>query len=459
MKKKIRLQICFCMLSLTFVFSCTKLEQASFPLLTTNDTTATFYYELVKNNTTTLRYSGSKGPTTNSRYFAYFSIGLYEIAINSDPSYKSLEGQLQGLTGVPKPEPGKEYSFTIAMIAFSDSLFQSIYTQEFFYDPVSSHQYVLNNLQPLLEKQLGGYSKEVIERSWAFGQRMAAAIFEWSKTDGGFGVALYPFDNQFVFPSGDSYWIPPLRGQISATTPLTPYWGKNRKFVAANETIPVPSIEPFSKDTSSRYYKMYRYVYDHPKPATVEEDRKAYWWADDPIESFSPPGHSYIMASQISRDQKASLVKAAASGAAVAIAVADAFSVCWKAKMTYFNERPSTYLKKHIDATFNNYWPEPPFPAFPSGHSTQSAACAKVLEQWYGVNTPFTDITNSNEYRFFPNFVYIDYTRSYPNFWAAALEAGESRIIGGIHTEQDNLVGLDLGTKVAQNVNLLKWRN
>ena len=39
-------------------------------------------------------------------------------------------------------------------------------------------------------------------------------------------------------------------------------------------------------------------------------------------------------------------------------------------------------------------------------------------------------------------------TRSYDGFWAAAAEAGKSRIYGGIHWEFDNAEGLASGRKL-----------
>jgi len=47
--------------------------------------------------------------------------------------------------------------------------------------------------------------------------------------------------------------------------------------------------------------------------------------------------------------------------------------------------------------------------------------------------------------------------RTYPNLWSVAVETAESRFYGGIHTPQDNKVGLEQGVIVAQNIINLKW--
>ena len=41
---------------------------------------------------------------------------------------------------------------------------------------------------------------------------------------------------------------------------------------------------------------------------------------------------------------------------------------------------------QHIDQRWESFWPDPPFPAFPSGHAIQAAAAATVLTDLYGDN-------------------------------------------------------------------------
>ena len=43
-------------------------------------------------------------------------------------------------------------------------------------------------------------------------------------------------------------------------------------------------------------------------------------------------------------------------------------------------------------------------------------------------------------------------TRKFDSFWAAAEEAGQSRIYGGIHWQFDNTEGLAIGKNLAQYV-------
>ncbi|MCB0847900.1 MAG: phosphoesterase, partial [Bacteroidetes bacterium] len=48
--------------------------------------------------------------------------------------------------------------------------------------------------------------------------------------------------------------------------------------------------------------------------------------------------------------------------------------------------------------------------------------------------------------------------RHFTNFWEIATETANSRFFGGIHTPQDNEVGLRKGARIAGNVNELNWK-
>jgi membrane-associated phospholipid phosphatase len=240
---------------------------------------------------------------------------------------------------------------------------------------------------------------------------------------------------------------------------LHPHWGENRTFITADGTLPIPAIMPFSTDTVSEYYKMYKAVYDKDPLLTRDEREIAAWWGDDPTETFSPPGHSYYIATLLIKKSEADMIKAAEAYARTGIAVADAFIDCWKVKTTYFNERPSSYVRSYIDPAWVQFWPEPPFPAFPSGHAIQSAAAATVLTDIFGENFSFTDDAHEGHRRYdSPRFLDLTYpARHFDSIWEAANECAYSRFLGGIHTQQDNNVGQQEGRKIGANVNALHW--
>jgi hypothetical protein len=405
----------------------------------------------------TIHFSSFNSPTYSSRSLAYMGVAMYESVVHGDDTHQSLTGQLNGAV-FPTPESGKKYHWPLVLNASQQQLLKLLYPK-----PENSHPYVHAKIDALYDSIKNAESKlivkDIAERSDAYGKQLGDAIFGWSKTDGGHEGFKRNFDPAFPFPSGNSYWVPPSRGQIVSAYPLHPYWGNNRKFIASNKNLPVPAITAFSTDPNSNYYKMYKAVYDKNKILTQDEMEIAAWWVDDPTEGFAPGGHSYHLASIAIKKSGANLMKATETFARTGLAVADAFIHCWKIKYIYFNERPSSYVKKYIDPSWIQFWPEPPFPAFPSGHSTQSAASSTVLTALYGDGFAFTDEVYVGKRRYDDAaFLGLRFpARSFTSFKQASDECAYSRFLGGIHTESDNEVGKTEGVKVGQNVNALQW--
>ena len=131
------------------------------------------------------------------------------------------------------------------------------------------------------------------------------------------------------------------------------------------------------------------------------------------------------------------------------VALADSFIGCWNAKFKYDLVRPVTYIRRLIDAKWEPPLITPPFPEYPSGHSTQSGAAAVVLTGLLGEDFAFEDRTHEADG--LP-------ARSFASFWAAAEEAGISRLYGGIHFRAAIVNGLDQGRCVGAYVNALKTR-
>lgn len=393
-------------------------------------------------------------PTYASRALGYAGLTMYESVVNGSANQKSLVGQLTDLKTLPKPEPNQIYNWVIVLNAGQARILKQLFT---FAD--NSRLAKIDSLELGVRRLF--FDKEapsVIDRSVAYGNAVADAIFEWSKTDGGHEGYLRNFDKTYAFPVGASYWIAPLKGQVVSPYPLHPHWGRNRTFLPA-DVLPVPAIIPYSQDPNSAYYKEFMAVYQQSRTLNLTQDKKeiAAWWADDPTEVFSPPGHSYSMANIAVKKNPIDLFKAAEVYARTGMAVADAFINCWKTKYTYHGERPSTYIKTTIDSSWTQFWPEPPFPAFSSGHATQAAAAATAMEGVFGKSFAFLD--NSHQGRARDSARNIDYNvRNYSSLWAAAEEAALSRFYGGIHTNQDNNTGLQEGRKIGENINNLLWK-
>ena len=401
-----------------------------------------------------LRRSYFNTPTYSSRSLGYLGLTQYETVVHSNPSMRSMAGQVNGITTLPLPETGKDYNWKLALNAGQHTLIKLLYPLNENMSPETSMR-VDSLHQSLLAEFSAGVDATVVDRSVQYGNTIANAIFEFSKTDGGHTGFKRNFDPSYIRPQGAGYWVPPIRGQTISAFPLHPHWGSNRTFSAANSTLPVPTPVPYSTVPTSENYKFFKAVYDKNGKLTNEEKEIAAWWADDPTETFSPPGHSYNLATIAIRKAGSDVVTAAQAYARTGMAIADAFINCWKIKYTYHSERPSTFINRVIDPTWIPYWPEPPFPAFSSGHSTQSAAAATVMTAIYGSRFSFIDNSHEGATRFSPSLTFRP--RKYDNFWASAEESAHSRFLGGIHTQQDNTIGLAEGKKIGENINKFHW--
>lgn len=393
-------------------------------------------------------------PPVAARAYAYGGLVMYEAAVGGLPNNQSLAGQLAELTTLPKPEMGKDYNWALSVNAAEATILRALYAETSRPTAVIN-KIVIDSVEVVqLNANKTGVAQDVVDRSVKYGQNVANAIFEWSKTDGGHEGYKRNFPATYVVPVFPGSWQVTETGQ---KIPMQPTWGANRTFVPSNQNMAIPSPIPFSTSVTSSYFGQYFEVYTINKSLTQEQKEISVWWADNPGETFTPPGHSYAIAGIAVKQAKVGLGKATEAFARTGITVNDAFINCWKCKFKFNNERPYTMVRRTIDAKWTPFWPAPPFPGFPSGHATQSGAVATVLTDLFGQNFAFTDDTHvgrAND----PLTGIAFKARSFKSFDAFAIESANSRLYGGIHTRQDNETGLAEGRKIAKNVLALKFK-
>jgi hypothetical protein len=398
------------------------------------------------------RYTPGNSPTYASRALGYIGVTMYECVVPGMDQSKSLGGQLNDLGRMAAPDPALEYNWVLSLNAGQAEILRNLYNHT-----SDNNKKKIDSLESVIYDSFSaGLKTDVGERSVNFGKQIARQIFDWSVSDGGHRAYLKNFDKTFVVAHKDGGWKPPLTGQSFSRYPLHPHWGDNRTFIKDNGLLPIPACIPFSKSPDSHYYKQFLAVYEKSKNLTQKEKETALWWGDDPGETFTPPGHSYNMGTIVIRKVNPPLIKCAETYARIGIAVADAFINCWKVKYHYYSERPSTFVSENIDPAWEQFWPDPPFPAFPSGHATQAGSASTVLAALYGEEVTITDDSHVGHQR--DELRNVDFkARSFTAFWQLAEEIADSRFYGGIHTDQDNLVGLDQGKKIGININHLNW--
>ncbi len=393
----------------------------------------------------------ANSPTYASRCLGYIGLTMYESVVHGYPEYNSLAGQLNDLETLPLPEKDQEYNWQISFNAAEAEIIRNIYNQT-----SDVNKAKIDSLEKYFENAIQ-VNNEVKERSKAYGKQIAQSIFKWSKTDGGHRAYLHNFDKERKFEPKPGSWKPPLYAQSFSHHPLHPYWGENRTFLKVNSEIEDPHFIPYDEKPGSPYYQQFVAVYQKEKSLSQAEKEAAIWWGDDPDETFTPPGHSFYLSNIVIKNKKPDLISSAQTFAMVGMSVSDAFRNCWKWKYQYFTERPNTFIPAHIDSNWVSFWPDPPFPAFPSGHAIQASAAATSLTQIYGDQFSFTDSSHVGRKR--DEIRDVDFkARHFNSFWEVAEETANSRFYGGIHTPQDNIVGLENGRRIAENVAKLKWR-
>ena len=400
---------------------------------------ATAWFDLILE---LIRQTPGFSPPVASRALGYAGVVLYESVVPGIPGAASLVGQLNDLDSLPQVDPGAAYHWpsvaNAALAAISRRLFAG---------GGGAQRAAIDGLEINLRKRFAGQAPpDVIRRSIQHGRMMAAAIYAWSRTDGGHEGYMFNTATDYVTPIGEGLWAPTAPGY---SEPLQPYWGGNRPLLLDSGSECAPPPPPaYSTDPSSPMYREAKEVYDTVRNLTPEQREIALFWSDDPNLTATPPGHSIALATQVLRDENASLALAAETLARVGIAVSDAFIACWNVKYEYNRIRPIDYIQKVIDPKWNNPAPTdpvitPPFPEYPSGHSTEIGAAAAVLTGLFGDNYLLIDRTQER-LGFAP--------RVYPSFDAAAEEAAMSRLYGGIHFRSANEAGLAQGRCIGSKV-------
>ncbi|HQQ35208.1 MAG TPA: vanadium-dependent haloperoxidase [Rugosibacter sp.] len=262
-----------------------------------------------------------------------------------------------------------------------------------------------------------------------------------------------------------------LNSAHEAKTPkfICPHWGSVKPFALTSGSQYRPTTPPQSP-LSQEYLDQAKHVIDIQARLTPEQKVIAEYWADGP-NSELPPGHWTEFAAFVAERDNHDINQSIKLYFALANAIFDASIATWDAKRTFDYVRPVTAIRhlfrgkrilgwagagKGTQEILGEAWkpfqvptfPTPPFSEFTSGHSGFSMAAATVLKRF----------TGSDKFGFFyaqevplkadPTEQVTDVVLHWSTFTGAAQQASESRLYGGIHFYEGNVVGLDLGEKV-----------
>lgn len=384
-----------------------------------------------------IRHTATYSPPVASRAFAYLGVALWE-AVASTRGLTSLAGQINGLTSLP-PAPGPLDEAALMHATLSAA------TAAFFGNTGPTGQRAMQAMTDKLgAKVVDGVDPNVADASNLHAIAIVTHILAWAESDGGAKVENLGFPMDWSLGGTPSSWVPTNTADLQQA-PLLPSWGANRTFAVSGDLPCGLGPHPeYSEDPSSAFYSEAMEVYQTTKSLTDDQKIIARFWSDDPMLSPTPPGHWASIVIEIAARDGLPLERLADAMARLGIAVADAFIVCWRVKFEYDLLRPVTYIRRFIDPKWEPLLNTPPFPEYPSGHSTQSGAAYAVLEAIFGTDFAFDDATHEDDG--LP-------VRSFPSFKAAAQEAAISRLYGGIHFRAAIDNGLTQGECVAEFVN------
>ena len=365
------------------------------------------------------------------RILSYAGVALYEAVVNGMPSYQTLSGQLNELPTMPKTLPGVSYHWAASANAALAYISKSLLP-----NATAVNKASMDSLENALNAsfQTEADASE-LKRSIDLGKEVARLVFEWSKGDG--SLVVYPV---YVPPVGPGLWAPTPPNFPAAANP---YASKNRLMVTGSDDgAAQPRPPAYSTDPTSAYYAMVKEVYDISQTLTPEQIAIALFYRDNP--GYPGTGHYVATLYQVLSQVQPTLDIAALAYAKAGIGTNDALISCFTAKYIYNVERPIKYIREVLGhSTWSALFNTPGHPEFPSAHSVNGAAIMEMLTSVFGDNFHFTDHT----------YDYMGMApRTFNSLHDVAVEAGISRVYGGIHYKGSVEKGTKWGEKVAQNI-------
>ena len=403
------------------------------------------------------RYAPGYRPGPAPRALGLMGYAAYEACIPGMPDYNSLAHLFSGIS-IPADDGGEYHWPTVVNAVYGFMM------PKFF--PNASATF----LQQMATLEAGNNSKfqaevspDVFLRSQKRGQDVASAVWEWSKTD---LVGHDHYKDPFGTYKWEDHYTKP--GDWKATIPGPPQpmgaiYGKARTWVLSEaDKLSRPPL-PYSESTNSAYYSQALEVYAQNTPTwSYTAEWIGEFWSDDLLNLTFSPGPRWIaIGVQIAELENANLEQAIEAYAKTGMALSDAAVGCWYSKYVYNVERPQTYINKVIDPSWKPGLDNPltgdkgftpPFPAYPSGHSTMGGAGAEALASVFGYAYSMTDRCHENRSEFNGT------PRTFGSLYEMAQENAWSRVPLGVHFRMDCEEGVRFGTAIGRMVNNLPWK-
>lgn len=298
--------------------------------------------------------------------------------------------------------------------------------------------------KPMLDSCLAASLTKVPEGSAKtqgieIGKKAAAAIIALRQNDGA-------FQDPISIPVGTGQ-----PGEYQLVPPFdfifAPFWATMQTFsLQKPEQFRVPPHPTLHSQAYAQDFNEVKRMGQKDSPhRSAEQTVIAKYWYE-----FSEIGWNRVTRTAAA-DKKLGLLATARLFALVNMALADAYTAGWDSKFHYNLWRPYTAIRSADfdgnDGTVADYgWepsePTPPVQDYPSTHSALGNAAATVLTAIVGNNVPFSMTSTTAPT---PGL-----TRGFSNFFEAANENAESRVLAGLHFRFACQKGQALGNQIGQ---------
>jgi len=373
------------------------------------------------------------GTPPASRAFGYFGLALHQSIVAGISNGVSLENQLIDLKNIPVPANNQNYDWNIVL-----NNCEYIVCDEALSRYMSPNSIGLISLRDKFNQQLQqNTSYYIFTASKQLGESLGNAIVNYMKNDG------YDYtreNNIYECPSrtGHPEWYEITDIDRSA---YEPYWGTLRLLGSLPPDIcSTNSATPFSLNPNSEFYKSAMKIVKVDTSLSQYNRVSALYWQDNPIETFTTPGHWMKIAKQQIVERNFNLAQTAEVLTYLGITLMNTSIITWKLKYKVNLLRPETYIHEVLNKPdWQPYQESPPFPEYPSERASCAGAAAEVLTKYFG-STTFIDKTE---------MLIALKSRTYKSFKEAAEEAAWSSFYGGIDFEAGIKDGLTIGNCIA----------
>jgi hypothetical protein len=373
-----------------------------------------------------------------SRIFAYASIAFYEGYVNSDPEMRSLEGQIDGLTGLPRPDGSEVVNHGIVAEAAMTAVLNHAFRNE--------GAFALNVIRSTYQNHETRYIDLGITRTIADGSRLLGtelgeAIVAWMEQDGYDEV----MECQWSGFDGDNTWQPAPPANLDASLPC---WGELRPFTFNASQMGQICLTflpaPVSNDVQSPYMDQVSELLVVADELSDAQKAVALHW-NDGIGTFTTPGHYMSIFRQLIEQHQLNGRQTATMFAQLCIAMADVNIVVYREKYIHGRPRPITFIPTIGFPDWQSFNENPPTPEYPSERAALGYAAGQVFTNMYG-NLAFTD---DSQYLFqLP-------ARQFASFNEMATEAGMAQVYGGTNYRATVEATEYIGRCIAQRSNAL----